>query len=242
MNDRERLAHIEQAARNMEGEASMIARLAAELRGRVEEQADSPIAPDVPSARPGEGLGTEGSNPSPASPVKPCPDVPFGSLGNDVEETLDSLLGFAPHPENPHAILPAFGTVFIGVLAGRISRDFKGWGRLGMLTVLGAGTLGLGLALAEVVPITKYLWTPSFALVTGGIAVLALVVLALLIPPRSKGGPLRPLVVLGGHAIVVYAFSETVVARAHGDNDHKKPGATVRKEQKDWGIAGDTRP
>lgn len=35
MNDRERLAHIEQAARNMEGEASMIARLAAELRGRV---------------------------------------------------------------------------------------------------------------------------------------------------------------------------------------------------------------
>lgn len=70
MNDRERLAHIEQAARNMEGEASMIARLAAELRGRVEEQADSPIAPDVPSARPGEGLGTEGSNPSPASPVK----------------------------------------------------------------------------------------------------------------------------------------------------------------------------
>ena len=69
MNNRERLAHIEQAARNMEGEASMIVKLAVELRGRVEEQADSPIAPDALSARPGEGLGTEGSNPSPASPA-----------------------------------------------------------------------------------------------------------------------------------------------------------------------------
>ncbi|MBL8345126.1 MAG: cupredoxin family protein [Rubrivivax sp.] len=28
-------------------------------------------------------------------------------------------------------------------------------------------------------------------------------------------------------------------ALAHGESDHKKPAAAVRKEQKDWGIAGD---
>ena len=169
------------------------------------------------------------------------PGIGAGSFEREANlgDWVDSLLGFAPHPENPHAILSAFGTVFIGVLAGRISRDFKGWGRLGMLTVLGAGTLGLGLALAGVVPITKYLWTPSFALVTGGIAVLALVVLALLIPRRSKGGPLRPLVVLGGHAIVVYAFSETVVARAHGEWlwPHWEPIVTERWGELAAGVA-----
>lgn len=107
MNDRERLAHIEQAARNMEGEASMIARLAAELRGRVEEQADSPIAPDVPSARPGEGLGTEGSNPSPASPVKlyerMCSNPYHAEASHP--ETSDCL----PYYRRTHAPSPATG-------------------------------------------------------------------------------------------------------------------------------------
>ena len=30
-------------------------------------------------------------------------------------------------------------------------------------------------------------------------------------------------------------------ARAHGDQEHKKPAGPIRKEQKDWGIAGERR-
>ncbi|CAN7755407.1 cupredoxin domain-containing protein [Variovorax sp. LjRoot290] len=31
------------------------------------------------------------------------------------------------------------------------------------------------------------------------------------------------------------------VAFAHGDEDHSEPSGPIRKEQKDWGIAGDAR-
>lgn len=132
-------------------------------------------------------------------------------------EWFDAMLGMSPHPENPHAWIPAVGSVFIGVLAGRISQESTGRRRLVRLAILGAVTLGLGLLISPVVPPNKYLWTASFILITGGIAILALVVLALLIPSSSRGGPLRPFVILGGHAIVVYAFSETVIGRAHGE-------------------------
>lgn len=149
----------------------------------------------------------------------PVPPLGGGSFepAMNVGDWFDAQIGFAPAPENPHAWLPGVGSVFIGVLAGRISREHTGWRRVARLGALGGATLLAGLLLGTVVPINKYLWTSSFVLVTGGIAVLALLVLALVTPPRSKGGPVRPLVVLGGHAIVVYAFSETVVARARAE-------------------------
>lgn len=146
----------------------------------------------------------------------PVPWVGSGSFepGQNVGEWFDGLLGFAPHPENPHAWIAAIASVYIGVLAGRISKENAGMRRVGLLAALGGVTLALGLLLSLVVPLNKYLWTPSFVLVNGGIAVLTLVLLALLIPKGSKGGVFRPLVIMGGHAIVVYAFSETIVGRA----------------------------
>ena len=143
------------------------------------------------------------------------PGVPAGSLGPEVNlaQWFDGLLGFEPGPENPHAWIPAIGSVYLGVMAGRISRENSGRRRLGLLAALGGSTLALGLLLSLAIPLNKYLWTSSFVLVTGGLAVLVLVVLALMVPGGTKGGPLRPLVILGGHAIVVYAFSETIVGR-----------------------------
>jgi len=146
------------------------------------------------------------------------PGLPAGSFTQDANlaDWFDTtVLGIGPNPENPHGWIQAASSVYIGYLAGEISRATSGLRRIGWLATLGAGTLVLGVVLAVVIPLNKYLWTPSFVLVTGGIAVLELVLLALIIPASSKGGLLRPLVVLGGHAIVVYAFSETIVGRAH---------------------------
>ncbi len=142
--------------------------------------------------------------------------LPAGSFdeGANLADWFDGVLGIGPNPENPHGWIQAASSVYIGYLAGSISRAMTGLRRIGWLAILGACTLVLGIMLGTVIPFNKYLWTPSFVLVTGGIAVLELVVLALIIPPKSKGGPLRPLVVLGGHAIVVYAFSETIIGRA----------------------------
>lgn len=148
----------------------------------------------------------------------PAPGVVAGAFGpgTTIGEWLDAALGMAPHPENPHAWLPAVGSVYIGVLAGRISRERpeRRTRNIRLLTFAGA-LLGAGLVLSTVIPVNKFLWSPSFVLVTGGLAVLVLVLLDLLIPAGSKGSFLRPLVLVGGHPIVVYAFSEAVVARVN---------------------------
>ncbi len=42
------------------------------------------------------------------------------------------------------------------------------------------------------------------------------------------------------HVALALALAATAAtSQAHGEADHKKPAAAVRKEQKDWGIAGD---
>lgn len=141
------------------------------------------------------------------------PGVVPGSFepGTTIGEWFDTWLGMWPHNENPHAWIPAAASVFVGVLAGRICQERTGWARRGRLAALGAGLLAAGALVSLVIPVIKVLWTPSFVLVTGGIAILVLVVLDMLIPPRSKGGLLRPLVLVGGHPLVVYAFTETLV-------------------------------
>lgn len=45
------------------------------------------------------------------------------------------------------------------------------------------------------------------------------------------------LMVLAAAALVGLAQT----ARAHGDTEHKKPAGPIKKEQKDWGIAGERR-
>ena len=39
----------------------------------------------------------------------------------------------------------------------------------------------------------------------------------------------------------LFALMATAVAQAHGDEDHAKKPAMVKKEQKEWGIAGDAK-
>ena len=39
----------------------------------------------------------------------------------------------------------------------------------------------------------------------------------------------------------LFALMATAVAQAHGDEDHSKKAGPVKKEQKEWGIAGDAK-
>ena len=41
--------------------------------------------------------------------------------------------------------------------------------------------------------------------------------------------------------VLALALAHSVTAMAHGDKDHAKMAGPVKKEQKDWGIAGDAR-
>jgi predicted acyltransferase len=123
---------------------------------------------------------------------------------------LDAALGLRFSAEAPHGYLGGAGTVFLGVLAGRALHSGPGRAALIRLTAGGAALLVTGLALAPVVPVNKRLWSPSFVLVTGGIALLALALLHLVVDVRGGVRPFRPFEVLGIEAIVAFVFSEIV--------------------------------
>jgi predicted acyltransferase len=123
---------------------------------------------------------------------------------------LDAALGLRFSAEAPHSFLGSAVTVFLGVLAGRALQSGPGRAALARLTAGGTALLVAGLALAPVVPLNKRLWSPSFVLVTGGIALLALALLHLLVDERGGARPFRPFEVLGIEAIVAFVFSEVV--------------------------------
>jgi predicted acyltransferase len=124
--------------------------------------------------------------------------------------TVDAALGLPLSAEAPHGYLASAVTVFLGVLAGRALQAGAGRAALVRLTTGGAALLVTGLALAPVVPVNKRLWSPSFVLVTGGIALLALALLHWLVDERGLLQPFRPFEVLGLNAIIAFSFSEVV--------------------------------
>jgi predicted acyltransferase len=124
--------------------------------------------------------------------------------------TVDAALGVRFSAEAPHGFPASAVTVFLGVLAGRALQYGPGRAALLRLTAGGAALLVAGLALTPVVPLNKRLWSPSFVLVTGGIAVLALALLHWLVDERGIVRGSRPLEVLGRNAVVAFVFSEVV--------------------------------
>jgi predicted acyltransferase len=125
-------------------------------------------------------------------------------------QSLDQAIGLPFSAEAPHALLGSAVTVYLGVLAGRTLRSATGHALLRRLTAGGALLVVLGLALAPLVPINKRLWSPSFVLLTGGIAVISLAALHWLVDERGVRRPLRPAELLGLNAIVAFVFSEVV--------------------------------
>ncbi|MGY1776122.1 heparan-alpha-glucosaminide N-acetyltransferase domain-containing protein [Geodermatophilus sp. SYSU D00804] len=133
-------------------------------------------------------------------------DGPDRSWGHAV----DAALGLRFSAEAPHSYLGGAVTVFLGVLAGRALRSGAGRAALVRLTAGGAALVAAGAALGPLVPVNKRLWSPSFVLVTGGIALLALALLHWLVDERGTARPFRPFEVLGIEAIVAFVFSEVV--------------------------------
>ena len=82
----------------------------------------------------------------------------------------DALTGRGHDPEGLLSTLGAVATTLLGLRAGDLLRH----GELRALGLAGAALLITGLLGAQVLPLNKALWTPSFVALTGGIAALAL--------------------------------------------------------------------
>jgi predicted acyltransferase len=142
-----------------------------------------------------------------------------GSYGDttSIAARVDTAVlgGFAP--EGPHNLPTSMVSVFLGVVAGRI---FTRYGdeerRMLRLLVLGGALMAAGAALAwSGVPVNKALWTPSYVLVTSGIAVGALAVAYQLVDRFGHLRAARPLVVMGANAIAVYIVTSLAAAALH---------------------------
>lgn len=130
-------------------------------------------------------------------------------------------------PEGLLSTIPAIATTLIGVSAGRtILSDRPPWAMVRSLLVRG-GSLGLiGFCWSAWLhfPINKNLWTSSYALFTGGLAMCVLAVCVWLSDIRGHRRVAHPFTVYGVNALTVFVMSGVVARlmsaiRWHEDTD-----------------------
>jgi predicted acyltransferase len=128
----------------------------------------------------------------------------WGSWGNHLwsqSKTWD--------PEGPLSTLPAIGTTISGLLAGRwIARPIPLRRRVLCLFVAGLLAIALGLALGQIFPINKKLWTSSFVVFTGGMAACLLALCMWLIELRGSDWWTHPFRVFGVNPILTFVASD----------------------------------
>lgn len=140
-------------------------------------------------------------------------------------------------PEGLLGTLPATANVLMGVLAGRYLRAARGPSRKAPRLLLTGGLLmGAGwLASRAGLPLNKSLWTPSFALFTGGwaLGLLGAFHAALDEGPeglrRRAGFLLRPLAIFGLNALFLFVVSGLLARLLQGVHLGGLPGAPTVK-------------
>jgi predicted acyltransferase len=129
--------------------------------------------------------------------------------GHNLGQWLVTSAHFAFSAESPQSWLPSAANVFAGVLAARLLHRRRGAAVI-RLAALAAGCVAAGVLLTAMVPLNKRLWTPSYAVLTSGIAVAVLLVLHLAARWPVVVAALAPLTALGANALTAFALSELV--------------------------------
>lgn len=146
----------------------------------------------------------------------PVPSFGAGDLarGHDLASYLDRLL-LPGHtykedydPEGLLSTLPAIATTLLGVLAGHWLRSGRGPYEIDSgLFVAGTACAFVGSAWGMTFPVNKALWTGSFVLLTGGLAMIGLATCYWLVDLRGYRRWAYPFRVFGANAIAAYALA-----------------------------------
>ena len=182
----------------------------------------------------------------PVPGVGPASLEPTTNLG----AWLDRLVLTEPHlwktsrtwdPEGLLGTLPALGTGLLGVLAAQwLRRPSLSYGsRMGGLVAAGVVALALGQLWSNWFPINKALWSSSFVLFTGGLALLLLAGLYWLCDVRAYRRWAAPAVVYGVNAITVF-FLSAILSRTFSLFRLPGPGGHavgLKEWLYEWGIA-----
>ncbi len=146
----------------------------------------------------------------------PVPSFGAGDLarGHDLASYLDRLLLpghiYRPDydPEGLLSTLPAVATTLIGVLAGHWLRSGRDRHEIDSgLFVAGTAVVVAGWAWGSSFPINKALWTSSFVLLTGGLALIGLATCYWVVDLRGIRRWSYPFRVLGVNPIAAYVLA-----------------------------------
>ena len=111
-------------------------------------------------------------------------------------------------PEGLLSTIPSVVTVLIGFLVGtmiKTTNDHEDNAQ--RMAVLGSLFIIIGWLWGFIFPINKQLWTSSYVLYTGGIAIILLAGLMWLVDIKKINWWTKPFVILGSNAIFLYALS-----------------------------------
>ena len=111
-------------------------------------------------------------------------------------------------PEGLLSTLPALGTLLLGVLAGEwlltaVSQARKAAG----IAIAAVCLMLLGLVLSPFMPLTKKIWTSTFAIFSGGVALLLFSILYVVLDIKRWRRWATPALVFGTNAILAFTFS-----------------------------------
>ena len=116
-------------------------------------------------------------------------------------------------PEGILSTAPAVATALLGVLTGHwLGRADRSGATAARLALTGAACVGLGQIWSLWFPVNKALWTSSYAVLMGGLALIALAACFWLIEVRGYRLWAVPLAALGVNALALF-FLSTLVAK-----------------------------
>ncbi len=126
------------------------------------------------------------------------------TVGENLGEGIDRAIfgkNWGGHYATINCFSSAANTIF-GLMAGQLLRQ----GAIAKLGQFGGALTIAGLALSPWVPIIKKIWTASFALVSGGLSVAALLLFWYVC--ERRGWSLNLFTIVGANSIFIYLFHE----------------------------------
>jgi predicted acyltransferase len=110
------------------------------------------------------------------------------------------------------AFIPTLGTMILGLIAGGVLRSDKTpWAKARWFAIAGVAGIAAGLLVEScgVCPIVKRIWTPSWALYSGGWCFLYLTAFYVVVEIAQWRRWTFPLLVIGSNSIVAYCVANT---------------------------------
>ena len=115
---------------------------------------------------------------------------------------------FAFDPEGLLSTLPAVGSCVFGILTGQwLIHQTMTRNRAFQLGVFGGITAIAGLMMSLWVPLNKALWSPSYTVVSAGLAMMLLALLCILLAKKADSWWSYPFTVAGANSIVIFMLS-----------------------------------